>query len=80
MRHGTHLLGPHPEGPWAGALAPFDSFPLYHPCFLGTIKAMEIILLEGSFQELLPWLRLLTGFDVIFLTIGFLLFEWVIEG
>jgi len=41
---------------------------------------MEIILHAGSFQELLPWLRLLIGFDVIFITVGFLVFEWVIEG
>jgi heme exporter protein B len=61
-------------------LLPLILFPCIIPVFLGTIKAMEIILQEGNFQELLPWLRLLTGFDVIFLTIGFLLFEWVIEG
>jgi hypothetical protein len=41
---------------------------------------MEIILRAGNYQELLPWVRLLIGFDVIFITVGFLVFEWVIEG
>jgi hypothetical protein len=41
---------------------------------------MEIILRNSNIQELMPWLQLLIGFDVIFLTVGFLIFEWVIEG
>ncbi len=61
-------------------LLPLILFPFIIPVFLGTIRAMEIILHAGSFQELLPWLRLLIGFDVIFITVGFLVFEWVIEG
>ena len=61
-------------------LLPLILFPLMIPVFLGTIRAMEIILQAGDLQELLPWLRLLIGFDVIFMTVGFLVFEWVIEG
>ncbi len=61
-------------------LLPLILFPFIIPVFLATIRAMEIILHAGSFQELLPWLRLLIGFDVIFITVGFLVFEWVIEG
>ncbi|MFQ5540168.1 MAG: heme exporter protein CcmB [Candidatus Binatia bacterium] len=61
-------------------LLPLILFPFIIPVFLATIRAMEIILHAGNFQELLPWLRLLIGFDVIFITVGFLVFEWVIEG
>jgi heme exporter protein B len=61
-------------------LLPLILFPFIIPVFLATIRAMEIILHAGSYQELLPWLRLLIGFDVIFITVGFLVFEWVIEG
>jgi heme exporter protein B len=61
-------------------LLPLILFPFIIPVFLATIRAMEIILHTGSFQELVPWLRLLIGFDVIFITVGFLVFEWVIEG
>ncbi|MFQ5849895.1 MAG: heme exporter protein CcmB [Candidatus Binatia bacterium] len=61
-------------------LLPLILFPLMIPVILGTIRGMEIILRAGDLQELLPWLRLLIGFDVIFVTVGFLVFEWVIEG
>ena len=61
-------------------LLPLVLFPLMIPVILATIRGMEIILRAGPFEEVLPWLRLLIGFDVIFFTIGFLVFEWVIEA
>ena len=60
-------------------LLPLLLLPLMIPVILGTIRGMEIILRAGDFQESLSWLRLLIGFDVIFLTVGILVFEWVIE-
>jgi hypothetical protein len=33
----------------------------------------------GEIGDALPWLRLLIGFDVIFLTLGVLVFDWVME-
>ncbi|MGH7771460.1 MAG: heme exporter protein CcmB [Candidatus Binatia bacterium] len=61
-------------------LLPLVLFPLVIPVILATIRGMEIILRAGEFEEALPWLRLLIAFDVIFLTAGFLIFEWVIEA
>ena len=61
-------------------LLPLLLLPLMIPVILGTIRGMEIVLRAGDFQESLPWLRLLIGFDVIFLTAGILVFEWVIEA
>jgi heme exporter protein B len=61
-------------------LLPLLLFPLMIPILLATVRTMEIILRSGDFQELLPWLRLLVGFDVIFLVLGFLLFESVLDG
>lgn len=61
-------------------LLPLVLFPLMIPVILATVQGMEIILRTGEFQEALPWLRLLLGFDVIFFTAGFLIFEWVIEA
>ena len=49
------------------------------PVILGTIRCMEAILRAGELGDALPWLRLLVGFDVIFLTVGVLIFDWVIE-
>lgn len=61
-------------------LLPLILFPLMIPVILATIRGMEIILRTGQWQETFPWLRLLLGFDLIFLTAGFLIFEWVIEA
>jgi len=61
-------------------LLPLILFPLMIPVILATVRGMEILLRTGQFEEAVPWLRLLVGFDVIFLTAGFLIFEWVIEA
>jgi heme exporter protein B len=61
-------------------LLPLLLLPLMIPVILATIRGMEIVLGAGDSQEALSWLRLLLGFDVIFLTAGFLIFEWVIEA
>jgi heme exporter protein B len=61
-------------------LLPLVLFPLMIPVILGTIRCMENILRMGDFGEAFPWLRLLLGFDVIFLTLGVLLFDHVIES
>ncbi len=61
-------------------LLPLILFPLMIPIILATIRGMEILLRTGQFDEAFSWLRLLLGFDVIFLTAGFLIFEWVIEA
>ena len=60
-------------------LLPLVLFPLMIPVILGTIRCMEAILRGGELGDALPWLRLLIGFDVIFLTVGVLIFDWVIE-
>lgn len=61
-------------------LLPLVLLPLMIPVILATIRAMEIILRTGQFAEAQAWLRLLVGFDVIFVTAGFLVFEWAIEA
>lgn len=61
-------------------LLPLILFPLMIPVILATIRSMEITLRTGDLVEAYDWLRLLLGFDVIFLTAGFLIFEWVIEA
>ncbi|MGB7950729.1 MAG: heme exporter protein CcmB [Candidatus Binatia bacterium] len=60
-------------------LFPLILFPLMVPVILATIRCMEAILRNGELGDALSWLRLLVGFDVIFLVVGVLIFEWVIE-
>lgn len=61
-------------------LLPLVLFPLMIPVILATIRCMEAVLRSGQFGDAAPWLRLLAGFDVIFLTAGVLIFDWVIES
>jgi heme exporter protein B len=61
-------------------LLPLVLFPLMVPVILATIRCMENVLRTGEFGDATPWLRLLLGFDVIFLTLGVLIFDWVIES
>jgi heme exporter protein B len=60
-------------------LLPLVLFPLMIPVILATIQCLGAVLRAGELGEALPWLRLLIGFDVIFLTVGVLIFDWVIE-
>jgi hypothetical protein len=50
------------------------------PVILATIRCMENVMRTGAFGDALPWLKLLLGFDVIFMTVGVLIFDWVIES
>jgi heme exporter protein B len=61
-------------------LLPLLLLPLVIPLILGTIRGMEALFQAGPSQELYLWLRLLIGFDLIFLTAGFLLFGWILEA
>jgi heme exporter protein B len=60
-------------------LLPLVLFPLMIPLILATIRCMEALLRLGELGDSLPWLRLLIGFDVIFLTVGILIFDWVVD-
>jgi heme exporter protein B len=60
-------------------LLPLILFPLMVPVILATIRCMESVLRAGAIGDTAPWLRLLIGFDVIFLTLGILIFDWVID-
>ena len=61
-------------------LLPLVFFPLMIPVILATIQCLAAVLRAGEICEALPWLRLLIGFDVIFVTLGVLIFDWIIEA
>jgi heme exporter protein B len=54
-------------------------FPLTVPVILGSVKATEALLSGGGLSEAGHWVKLLGGFDVIFLVICPLAFEFVLE-
>ena len=61
-------------------LLPLVLFPLMIPVILATIRCMENIMSAGELGGAWSWLRLLLGFDVIFVTVGILMFDRVIES
>ncbi len=61
-------------------LLPLVLFPLMIPVILATIRCMETVLKTGGVADAMGWLRMLIGFDVIFITIGVLIFDSVIES
>lgn len=61
-------------------LLPLVLFPLMIPVILATIRCMENIMSAGELGAAWSWLQLLLGFDVIFVTVGILMFDRVIES
>ncbi|MBF8266542.1 MAG: cytochrome c-type biosis protein CcmB [Dehalococcoidia bacterium] len=62
------------------ALLPVLLLPVVLPVVVGSVEATALVLQEKPVGELLPWLGLLAAFDAIFLAVGVLLFEFVLEG
>ncbi len=60
-------------------MLPILLFPVAVPVILSATKSTAYLLSGKDIGQSLPWIKLLTGFDVIFLVICFLLYEYVIE-
>ncbi len=58
-------------------LLPILLFPLLVPLVIGAVRLTQAILLPSPNEP--PWLGLIAAFDVIFLSISMLTFEYVIE-
>jgi len=50
------------------------------PVLLGAVKATEAILLGEPLGSVAHWLKLLAAADVIYLTVGVLTFDAILEG
>jgi heme exporter protein B len=58
-------------------LLPILVFPLIVPIVIGAVRATGTLLVPAANEP--PWLGLIAAFDVIFLTVSMLTFEYVIE-
>jgi len=58
-------------------LLPILVFPLIVPVIIGAVRATGILIAPSVNEP--PWLGLMTAFDVIFLSVSMLTFEFVIE-
>jgi len=54
-------------------------FPVSVPVIIASVKATGIILNGMPFQTVIPWLKILGGFDLIFLLVSYLTFEFITE-
>ncbi len=58
-------------------LLPILVFPLIVPIVIGAVRATEALLVPASNEP--PWLGLIIAFDIIFLSVSMLTFQYVIE-
>lgn len=61
-------------------LFPVLLLPVQVPILLGAVKATEAVLLGESLGAVAHWLKLLAAADVIFVVVGLLTFDVVLEG
>jgi len=60
-------------------LLPVLLFPLAAPVLISGVRAMLSVLAGASWGAILPGLRILIAFDVVFLVVGYVIFEFVLE-
>jgi len=61
-------------------MLPVLLFPIVLPVVISAVKLTAGILDGLPWASLASWLRLLIGFDVIFLTISYMTFDYVVQG
>ncbi|HTU02434.1 MAG TPA: heme exporter protein CcmB, partial [Candidatus Sulfotelmatobacter sp.] len=60
-------------------MLPLLLFPLTVPVILGAVRATEGILLGEGLGSVAHWIKLLAGFDIVFVVVCPLVFEFVLE-
>lgn len=60
-------------------LLPILLFPVVLPVILGAVKASTGFLDGIDMAEIRPWLNLLVAYDVIFIAVAFMVFDYVVE-
>jgi len=60
-------------------MLPILLFPVIVPVLIAAVKASGGYLQDLPFDQILPWLNLLIVYDVIFIAISFMVFDYVVE-
>lgn len=76
---GTLLSGMTTDLRFKEILLPILLFPLLVPLLLAVVKITQSLLGDNGFSGELNWLKLLIGFDLIFIIISYLSFDFVME-
>jgi len=60
-------------------LLPILLFPVVIPILIAAVKASSGYLTGDDLGAILPWINLLVGYDVIFVALAFMIFDYVVE-
>ncbi len=60
-------------------LLPILLFPVVIPIFIASVKASAGFLQNIELAEIMPWINLLIVYDIIFTTVAFMVFDYVVE-
>src|SRR5262249_21741625 len=60
-------------------MLPILLFPVAVPVLIGAVRATSGILTAADWADVSPWVNLLLVYDVIFVAVAFMLFEYVVE-
>jgi len=60
-------------------MLPILLFPVILPVVIAAIRASGAYLQNMPFDQILPWLNLLIVYDVIFIAVSFMVFDYVVE-
>jgi len=60
-------------------LLPILLFPLAIPVLVAAVKASAGFLLASPMNEITPWLNLIVAYDVIFIAVAFMVFDYIVE-
>ena len=60
-------------------MLPVLLLPIVTPLIIGAVRATGVLIDGGEFSEIWIWVNLLIAVDVVYLTVSFLVFEFVLE-
>ena len=60
-------------------MLPVLLLPIVTPLIIGAVRATGVLIDGGAFSEIWTWVNLLIAVDVVYLTVSFLVFEFVLE-
>ena len=61
------------------AMLPILLFPVAVPLLIAAVRATSGVLTAAGWDQIGPWINLLVVYDVIFVAVAFMLFEYVVE-
>jgi heme exporter protein B len=60
-------------------MLPILLFPVAVPVLVAAVRASGNVLIAAGWEDISPWINLLLVYDVIFVAVAFMLFEYVVE-